>query len=197
MHLPGQPGETKATTHTERWEERETTLLIIQHQACKDLLCICVQHVNSVCVYAPEWASQHLSPISDDETLSYLTRQLPASFSTVGLSIHAAHWQFLYTHTHTRQQLPSSVFSTITTNHIDATGIRFFLGCKDFMPFFFKDNCTLTGAMQAGGSVLERRRGKDSQGSFDCWVWGPATWWQTGSGWDDPAAGGQTRSSSC
>ena len=37
----------------------------------------------------------------------------------------------------------------------------------------------------------------DSQGSFCCWVWGPATCWQTGPGWDDPATDELTHSSSC
>lgn len=33
--------------------------------------------------------------------------------------------------------------------------------------------------------------------SFCCRAWGPATRWQTGPGWGDPAAGEQTHSSSC
>lgn len=47
----------------------------------------------------PVRARQHLSPVSDDETLSDLTGQLPSCLGTVGLSLNAAYGQFLHTDT--------------------------------------------------------------------------------------------------
>lgn len=80
--------------------------------------------------------------------------------------------------------------------------VCFGLGQTSFPSLFYQTKTqimtqTVTKTEWQAECRRAHRRRTDSQGSFCCRVWGPATCRRTGSGWDDPAVDEQTRSSFC